>query len=273
MGSSELGDFRLNTDRLARLAQMVLDSRKLDQSLVGGNVSYNANDLVYNSTVSTYDGVFTNYADASAPLGGLSANVQSEPVVLASASSSLGALTSATISSVSHNVSLSASLGSLDSTGTSITQILPVLNAGLGSLSGVVTSTVTHLATAQAVLDGLLATANTTPTIKPVFMGSLGTLEATATATVIQPTPPEPESQGYGSNRPYAQQARIKPKPEPVAELPVVVITETLPARPVRMPATIVVSAQVNTTQFLTIVNAQVEWSILEDEAELLLML
>lgn len=270
MGSSELDDFQLNADRLARLAQMVLDSRKLDQSLVGGNVSYDANDFVYNSTVSTYDGAFTNLADASAPLGGLSASVQSVPVVVVSASSSLGALTSAASSSVSHNASLSASLGSLNSTATSIPQILPVMNADLGSLSGVVTATVTHIATAQAVLDGLLATANTTPTIKPVFMGSLGTLEATATATVIQP---EPEVQGYGSNRPYAQQPRVKPKPEPVAELPVVVITETLPARPVRMPATIVVSAQVNATQFLTIVNAQVEWSILEDEAELLLML
>ena len=270
MGSSELDDFRLDADRLARLAQMVLDSRKLDQSIVGGNVSYDANDLVYNSTVSTYDGVFTNLADASAPLGGLSASVQSVPVVVVSASSSLGALTSAASSSVSHNASLSASLGSLDSTASSIPQILPVLNADLGSLSSVVTATVTHVATAQAVLDGLTATANTTPTIKPVFMGSLGTLEATATATVI---PPEPDVQGYGSNRPYAQQPRIKPKPEPVAELPAVVITETLPARPVRMPATIVVSAQVNTTQFLTIVAAQVEWSILEDEAELLLML
>jgi hypothetical protein len=273
MGSSELNDFQLNADRLARLAQMVLDVRKLDQSIVGGNVSYDANDLVYNSTVSTYDGAFTNYADASAMLGGLNSSVQSLPIVVVTASSSLGALTSAATSSVSHNASLSAPLGSLDSTATSIPQILPLLNADLGSLSSVVTATVTHVAMAQAVLDGLLATANTTPTIKPVFMGSLGTLEATATATVIQPTPPEPDFKGYGSNRPYAQQPRVKPKPKPVAELPVVVITETLPARPVRMPATIVVSAQVNTTQFVTNVNAQVEWSILEDEAELLLML
>jgi hypothetical protein len=220
-----------------------------------------------------YGQAVTITATASAPLGRLASSVQTAASVIASASASLGGLTSASTSQVIHNSSLSASLGSLDSTATSITQILPVLNADLGSLSGVVTATVTHIATAQAVLDGLLATANTTPTIKPVFMGSLGTLEATATATVIQPTPPEPEFKGYGSNRPYAQQPRIKPKPEPVAELPVVVITETLPARPVRMPATIVVSAQVNTTQFLTIVNAQVEWSILEDEAELLLML
>jgi len=270
MGSSELGDFRLDTDRLARLAQMVLDSRKLDQSLVGGNVSYDAGDLVYNSTVSTYDGVFKNLADASAPLGGLSASVQSVPVVVVSASSSLGGLTSAATSSVSHNASLSASLGSLNSTATSIPQILPVLNADLGSLSGVVTATVTHVATAQAILDGLLATANTTPTIKPVFMGSLGTLEATATATVI---PPVPEVQGYGSNRPYAQQPRVKPKPEPVAELPVVVITETLPARPVRMPATISATTSALSTAFFVSVQAQVEWSILEDEAELLLML
>jgi hypothetical protein len=273
MGSSELNDFQLNADRLARLAQMVLDSRKLDQSLVGGNVSYNASDFVYNSTVSTYDGVFTNLADASATLGGLSASVQSVPVVVVSASSSLGALTSAASSSVSHNASLSASLGSLDSTASSIPQILPVLNADLGSLSSVVTATVTHVATAQAVLDGLTATANTTPTIKPVFMGSLGTLEATATATVIPPTPPEPEIPGYGSNRPYPAPPIRQPKVEPLPQPPTPVIVETPPARPVRMPATITATTSQLSPAFSVSVQAQVEWSILEDEAELLLML
>jgi hypothetical protein len=75
MSSSELNDFVLDTDRVVRLAQMVLDARKLDQSVVGGKSAYDAGDLTYNATVSTYDGTLTTLAYGSAPLGSLSASV------------------------------------------------------------------------------------------------------------------------------------------------------------------------------------------------------
>jgi hypothetical protein len=273
MGSSELNDFQLNADRLARLAQMVLDQRALDSSAVGGKSAYNANDLVYDSAVSTYAGTFTHLASSTANLNGLSASIASTPNVVVSAASALGELTSSSSSSVSHFASSAASLGSINSTATTIPQILPTFNAPLGEIANVVQATVTHVTTAEAVLGGLLATATTTPTIKPVFIGSLGTLEATATATVIPPTPPEPVAPGYGSNRPYPAPPLRQPKVEPAPQPPTPVIVETPPARPVKVPATITATTSALTPAFLVSVQAQVEWSILEDEAELLLML
>jgi hypothetical protein len=272
MSSSELNDFELNLDRLARLAQMVLNQRALDSTIVGGKSAYNANDLVYNSAVSTYDGTFTQLARSSASLNGLSATIASTPVVVVSASSALGGLTSSSISGVSHTASSTASLGSINSTATTIPQILPVLDASLGDLANSASATVTHMATAASELGAMTATANSLPTIKPVFMGSLGTLDATATATVIPPTPPEPPA-SYGSNRPYPAPPLRQPKVEPVPQPPTPVIVETPPARPVRMPATITATTSALNPAFSISVQAQVEWSILEDEAELLLLL
>jgi hypothetical protein len=222
-----------------------------------------------------YGSPVTINAMASASLGSLTASVQTSTLVVASGSADLGALTSSASSSVSHNASFSASLGSLDATAISIPQILPVLNSDLGSLASVVMGTISHVATAQAVLNGLTATANTTPTIKPVFMGSLGGLEATANATVIPPTPPTPPepASGYGSNRPYPAPPIRQPKVEPLPQPPRPVIVETPPARPVRMPATITATTSALSPAFFVSVEAQVEWSILEDEADLLLML
>jgi hypothetical protein len=273
MGSSELNDFQLNADRLARLAQMVLDQRALDSSAVGGKSAYNANDLVYDSAVSTYDGIFTQLASSSANLNGLSASIASTPKVVVSAASALGALTSSSNSSVSHLVSSAASLGSMNSTASTIPQILPNFDASLGDLANAVSATVTHIGTAASELGAMTSTANSLPTIKPVFMSSLGDLEATATATVIPPTPPEPTTYGYGSNRPYPAPPLRQPKIEPAPQPPTPVIVETPPARPVRMPATITATTSASTPAFSVSVQAQVEWSILEDEAELLLML
>lgn len=272
MSSSELNDFELNLDRLARLAQMVLNQRALDSTVVGGKSAYSANDLVYDSAVSTYDGTLTQLARSSASLNGLSASIASTPVVVVSASGALGGLTSSSISAVSHTASSTASLGSINSTATTIPQVLPVLNAPLGDLANSVTATVTHIATAESELGALASTANTLPIVKPVFMGSLGTLEATANATVIPPTPPEPPA-SYGSNRPYASPPLRQPKVEPAPEPPTPVIVETPPARPVRMPATITAKTSALNPAFSISVQAQVEWSILEDEAELLLLL
>jgi len=273
MSSSELNDFELNLDRLSRVAPFLLNQGVLNANALTGKSAYDANDLVYDSAVSTYDGTFTQLARSSASLNGLSASIASTPNVVVSTSSALGALTSSSISGVSHTASSTASLGSMNSTATTIPQILPVLDAPLGDLANSVSATVTHIAKAASELGAINATANSLPTIKPVFMGSLGTLEATANATVIPPTPPEPVAPGYGSNRPYPAPPIRQPKIEPLPQTPTPVIVETPPARPVRMPATITATTSALTPAFSISVQAQVEWSILEDEADLLLML
>jgi hypothetical protein len=245
----------------------------LNTNTLAGKVSYNNSTIAYDSAVSTYDGTFTHLASSSANLNGLSASIASKTTILVAGSVSLGALTSSSISGVSHTASSTASLGSINSTATTIPQILPVLDAPLGDLANAVSATVTHIATAASELGAMTSTANSLPTIKPVFMGSLGELEATATATVIPPTPPEPEKAGYGSNRPYPAPPIRQPKVEPLPQPATPVIIETSPARPVRMPATITATTSALTPAFFVSIQAQVEWSILEDEADLLLML
>ena len=237
-------------------------------------VGYNS-ELTYDQSSASYQGILTVNATANSQLGGLNATGQATVTHFATASTSAD-FNATVISSVTNLVSANAQLGQIDATATAI---------------------VTHQATAQALLGGITANANTLPTVLPLFEAQLGGLQAQATATVIQgitaiadaqlgglvananttvtpPTPPEPqpETQLFGSNRPYASPQAPK-KPAPLPEPPKVVITESPKARPVRVPATIVAKAGAVTSTPKFVAQSQIEWSILEDEAELLLLI
>lgn len=292
MSSSELNDFVLNTDRVVRLGQIVLDVRALNTSVVGGKSAYDAIDLTYNSTVSTYDGTLTSFATGSSSFGGLTATVQSTPVVIATATAQLGAMTSTAQATVTHFATGNILISGLEASALSNISNIVSATAQLGELTSTASAGVTHNVIATSELGILNATANTLPIILPLFTADLnglnvtatssvtdlvgataelGALLATANATVIPK--PQPEAQGqYGSNRPYAKPQR-KVEPAPLPEPPVIEIIKTEPARPVRMPATIVANANpINVTPTIS-AQSQIEWSILDDEAELLLLL
>lgn len=271
MSSSELNSFVLGTDRVVRLGQMILDVRALDQTVVGGKSAYNATDLTYDAPASTHNGTITNYVTANSALNGLSANAGSTPVVPVSATASFGAVSSSANSGVTHLVSAesqfgsittqaissvgisataSADLNGLNATANTIPLVYPILTANLGGLTAQVISQVTDLVSASA---------------------ELGAITANAIATVIPKPQPQPEQQ-YGSNRPYAKPQQ-KVEPVLVVEPVKIEIVKTEPARPVRMPATIIVKAsEIKITPSIS-AQSQIEWSILDDEAELLLLL
>lgn len=291
MSASNLDALVLNTDRVVRLDQMVLDFRQLNATVVGGKSAYNANDLTYNSTVSTYDGVLTQLAYGSSVMGAMSATASSVPNVPASASSVLGGLVASINAQVSVLVSATAPLGSLTGTATTLPVVYPICSASFGSLSATATSLVSHSTTAISSMQGMNATANTIPQVLPLFTAPLGAITSTAistvtdnvganaplgdlaalaTATVIHPEPPAP-SEPAGHYRPYYPVPVVEPTPLP--EPPPVAITESLKAEPVlRVQLVTVAANQVKIESTIT-AQSRIEWSILEDEAELLLLL
>jgi len=291
MSASNLDALVLNTDRVVRLDQMVLDSRQLDYTVVGGKSAYDANDLTYNSTVSTYDGTLTELAYGSSSLGGMTASAVTTPSVIVSASASLGAL-SATANSLPNVLpTFSAPLGAFVSSATSGVSHSINANATLGSLTSTVTASVTDLVSATAPLGSLQASANTVPQVLPLFEAQLGALTGSATstitdnvgatslfgelisqatATVIHPEPPAP-SEPAGHYRPYYAPPVELPKALP--EPPPVQIVETPKAETVREILHIKAIAYTNTNALVATAQSKIEWSILEDEAELLLLL
>lgn len=270
MSSSELNDFRLNTDRVVRLGQIVLDVRALNTSAVGGKSAYDAGDLTYNSTVSTYDGTLINFATGSSAFGGLNAAVQSTPVVIVSANSQFGAITSAANSNVTHFASANSPISELQASAISNISNSVSASAQFGAIVASATTEISHSATANANLGALDVAANTLPVILPLFNAILGDLNANANATVVPAPKPAPESQ-YGAARPYpAPQVTTEPAfKQPKTPK----IEETPKAQEVKLPKTIVAKAYTNKSSFSSNAAAQVEWSILEDEAELLLLL
>jgi hypothetical protein len=156
--------------------------------------------------------------------------------------------------------------------------------ATLGAMSATATATVTHFATASAELGELVAeVAQVIVTTDATGEAELGGLVATATATIVLPatasatlgglvatvdsipTPPEPEPTPTpsGGRRVYSTTPRKKIEPiiEPVVEIPVI-----QPKRRYAVVSTSLNGMQAEATSTIT-------FSILEDDAELLLML
>ena len=131
--------------------------------------------------------------------------------------------------------------------------------AVLGSVSGAVSATVVHSGVAVAGLGAGVATAVSSVLVRPYGDAVLGSLSGSAQATVVpQPTPTP--SYPSGGNPWYR-------KPRVVVEEPIVVVPDVLP----RLPR-LVTSSGSSVVSLSSSVVAEVAWSILEDEAELLLL-
>ena len=179
-------------------------------------------------------------ATVSATFGGLVATVSATVVhvVPASGIAELGGVAGVVVAQVAHSASGSAVLG---------------------SVSGAMSATVVHSVVAVAGLGAGVATAVSTVSVRPFGDAVLGSLSGSAQATVVpQPTPTP--SYPSGGNPWYR-------KPRVVVEEPVVVVPDVLP----RLPR-LVTSSGSSVVSLSSSVVAEVAWSILEDEAELLLL-
>jgi hypothetical protein len=179
----------------------------------------------------------------------------------ATGTATLGALSATATSTVAHFVTASAELGELVA---EVAQIIVTTEATgeaqLGALVASATATVVLPATASANLGGLVASAVTAVEQDAVATANLGGLVATADTA---PTPPEPEPTPgpSGGRRVYSTTPRKKIEPLPPVEIPVI--------EPKRRYA--VVSTSLNGMQAQA--TSTITFSILEDDAELLLML
>ena len=153
-----------------------------------------------------------------------------------------------------------STLGGLASTATATVVKVAVASAPLDALTASATASVVLVATASASLGGMTATVDSTPTILPIFEANLGALSSTATATVITPTPAEPAP--TGGRMVYSRQPRKKLEPVvQVIEIPVIQPKQRYGVASTSLSA---MQAQAEST---------ITFSILEDDAELLLML
>lgn len=227
---------QVDQDRIIGTGTVVLDSRAvLDTNIISGT-GYNS-ALGYDSNVTFYNGSSIIYDYAAATLNGLSASVQSTPQVIVTASANLDSLTAQAQASVTHFVACATNLGSLTSSGTSL---------------------VTHLSSGQSSLNTLQATAISSVKQLPIAQATLGSLTTTAEATVTPFNPPTPQTGGGTPNY-----RRKKPEFVDYVEEPVVV-------KPINQ--IFATSSNILTT-FSAKAESNIQWSILEDDAEILLLL
>ncbi len=197
------------------------------------------------------------------------------------ASAPLGGLTAGAVSLVSHVVSAEAVLGGVDASASVSVSNVVSAQAVLGGVVASADATVTHVVNADAVLGGGVAEASAQVAVQVVASASFGGLTSTAVANVagvvtasaslggltssaqatVDPAPSPPPPQYPGGGNPWYR----RPKVEKVEEVVQVVV------EPLRVPLQVFgVGASVGSLSSSAI--AEVTWSILEDEAELLLL-
>ena len=184
---------------------------------------------------------FTTTAVGSAGLGGLAGSAVADVVVAVQAVgvAELGGLAGSVSASVSHQA---------------------VGSAVLGSVSGSVSPVVVHSVSALAGLGAGVGLVTSSVLVRPYADGQLGSMVGSAQATVVpQPTPTP--SYPSGGN-PWYRQPKV-----PVEKVSVVSVEVELP----RVPEQIVVSGS-SVVSLSASATGEVAWSILEDEAELLLL-
>jgi hypothetical protein len=184
-----------------------------------------------------------------------------EFLTTATGTATLGALSATATATIAHFVTASAELGELVA---EVAQVIVTTEATaetqLGGLVASATATVVLPATASANLGGLVASAVTAVEQDAVATANLGGLVATADATDTPPEP-EPETKPSGGRRVYSTTPRKKIEPLRPVEIPVI--------EPKRRYA--VVSTSLNGMQAQA--TSTITFSILDDDAELLLML
>jgi hypothetical protein len=178
----------------------------------------------------------------------------------ATGTATLGALSATATSTVTHFATASAELGELvGDIAEVIVTTQATAEAQLGGLVATATATVVLPATALAELGGLVASAVTAVEQNAVAVANLGGLVATVDS-IPTPPAPEPTPAPSGGRRVYSTTPRKKIEPLPPVEIPVI--------EPKRRYAVTTTSLGGMMSQ----ASAEIVFSILDDEAELLLL-
>ena len=200
----------------------------------------------------------TSTLDSTAKLDGV------DYLTLATATATLGTGQATATSQTTKQATGTAQLGTGQATANSTTTNPVAATAQLGATTATANTTTSTNATATGNLGLIAATATSQTLIVPNATANLGTTDATATATVTPQPDPEPtQTQGgnpwWRKQLPTTKQAQ---KPQPPQEP----IVEEFKPRETFGRAT--ATAKLEATAIATIA-----WSILEDEADLLLLI
>ena len=245
------------------VARFILNQSQLDDAdfgLDGFSPAFKLDTSTLDSIAKLDGFTFTTAVTASAPLGGLTAGAVSLVSHVVSAEAVLGGVEASASSSVLNLVSAQAVLGGVVASADATVAHTVTADAALGAGVASVVASVSNLVSASAVLGGL--TSNAIANVAGVVTASalLGGLTSSAQATV-DPAPSPPPPQYPGGGNPWYR----RPKVERVEEVVEVVV------EPLRVPLQVFgVGASVGSLSSSAV--AEVTWSILEDEAELLLL-
>jgi len=244
--------------------RFLLDTSELNDATYGldGGLAFILDTSTLDSTRVLDGAEFLTTATGSASLGGMSATATATVAHSVTASASLDGLSSTATATVVLPATASADLGGLVSSATATVVLPATASATLGGLACSATATVALPATASADLGGLAASAITAVEQDAVATANLGGLVATVDSI---PTPPEPEPTPTPSGGRRVYSTTPRKKIEPVIEL-VVEIPVIEPKRRYAVASTSLTGMQAQATSTIT-------FSILEDEAELLLMI
>ena len=245
--------------------RFLLDTSELNDATYGldGGLAFLLDSSTLDGTRVLDGAEFLTTATGTASLGGMSATATATVKHFATASASFGELVAEVAQViVTTEATAEAQLGGLSSTATATVVLPATASADLGGLASSATATVALPATASADLGGLAASAITAVEQNAVATASLGGLVATVDS-IPTPPAPEPTPTPSGGRRVYSTTPRKKIEPviEPIVEIPVIE-----PKRRYAVASTSLTGIQAQATSTIT-------FSILEDDAELLLML
>jgi hypothetical protein len=209
---------------------------------------------------------------AESDLDGLSAASESNVTKFVTAASEFGDLSSEVISLVEHISTASADFGELDAFAVPLTERFVSADSQFGRLDASANSNVENIVGAIAAFGSLNALAQSEIESQNNATALLGGLTAQALSQVIPPTPPPPPTPSIGNGRADYSVPRLKKKIKPeVIKTEVPVVKKTEPARPIFK--TVNASADTIAGIFDANAQSQIDFSILEDEAELLLLI
>lgn len=247
------------------VSRFILDQSQLnnaDFGLDGFSPAFVLNTSTLDSIAKLDGFTFTTTVTASAGLGGLASSASALVSHRVTAGAVLGGLVGAASASVLNVVSAQSVLGGVVGVANATVTHTVSANAALGAGVGLATASVSNVVSAQAVLGGLSASATANVSAVVVASAPLGGLVGSANATV-DPAPTPPPAQYPGGN-PWYRRPQVVQQPKVEEVVQVVIDLPRLPRR--------VFGAGSSSSFMTSSAVGVVTWSILEDEAELLLL-
>jgi hypothetical protein len=184
--------------------------------------------------------------------------------ISATGSSNLNGLSSSATAFVVNPQTAQASLGAITSIASAGVAHFAESDTNLGMIESLVQTVITKTALAQSLFDGLESSATLGVVLDASGQANLGGLSASATAQGGEPpAPPEPQ---YGSRGPY--QRKVKPKVVPIFEPEIPKIVETKPVNKI-----VLIKTDTLASNFVASAEIRIDFSIRQDEADLLLIL